>query len=78
MTRLTVPEAADYLRLSKATLDQWRTAGKGPRYIKAGKRILYDTRDLDAWLDGNKRSSTSDQPQLRRRRRRRLTPDIVQ
>jgi excisionase family DNA binding protein len=72
MTRLTVTEAADYLRLSKATLDQWRTAGKGPRFIKAGKRVLYDSRDLDRWLDGNKRSSTSDQPHLRRRRRRRL------
>jgi excisionase family DNA binding protein len=70
MTRLTVIEAADYLRLSKATLDAWRTAGKGPRFIKAGKRVLYDSRDLDRWLDGNKRSSTSDQPHLRRRRRR--------
>ena len=70
MSRLTVTEAADYLRVTKSTLDQWRTAGKGPRFIKAGKRVLYDSRDLDRWLDGNKRSSTSDQPQLRRRRRR--------
>jgi excisionase family DNA binding protein len=71
MTRLTVTEAADYLRLSKATLDVWRTAGKGPRFIKAGKRVLYDSRDLDRWLDGNKRSSTSDDPEARTRRRRR-------
>jgi hypothetical protein len=69
MSRLTVKEAADFLRLSKATLDTWRTAGKGPRFIKAGKRVFYDTRDLDRWLDGNKQSSTSDQPHRRRRRR---------
>jgi excisionase family DNA binding protein len=78
MTRLTVKEAAEYLRLSKATLDIWRTAGKGPRFIKAGKRVLYDSRDLDRWLDGNKRSSTSDQPHLRRRRRRsRNAVDVI-
>ena len=47
MRRLTVTEAAEYMRLSKATLDAWRTAGKGPRFIKAGKRVLYDSRDLD-------------------------------
>jgi hypothetical protein len=70
MALLIVLEAAKYVRLTKATLDAWRSAGKGPRFIKAGKRVLYDTRDLDRWLDGNKRSSTSDQPHLRRRRRR--------
>ena len=71
MSRLTVPEAASYLRLTKSTLDQWRTAGKGPRFIKAGKRVLYDSVDLDRWLNGNKRSSTSDDPEARTRRRRR-------
>jgi hypothetical protein len=70
MSRLTVIEAADYLRVTKSTLDKWRTVGKGPRFIKAVHRVLYDSRDLDRWLDGNKRSSTSDQPHLRRRRRR--------
>ena len=71
MSRLTVKEAADFLRLSKATLDAWRTAGKGPRFIKAGKRVLYDSRDLDRWLEAHKQNSTADTPQMRRRRRRR-------
>jgi excisionase family DNA binding protein len=70
MTRLTVREAADYLRLSKSTLDAWRTKGRGPRFSKLGDRILYDTKDLDRWFDDNKRNSTSDKPELRRRRRR--------
>jgi predicted DNA-binding transcriptional regulator AlpA len=71
MTRLTVPEAAQYLRLAKSTLDHYRSAGQGPRFIKLSRRkILYDTRDLDAWLNHHKQSSTSDRPQLRRRRRR--------
>jgi predicted DNA-binding transcriptional regulator AlpA len=73
MKRLTVPEAANYLRLAKSTLDHYRSAGQGPRFIKLSRRkILYDTRDLDAWLDRHKQNSTRDQPQLRRRRRRKL------
>ena len=71
MTRLTVPEAANYLRLAKTTLDHYRSAGQGPRFIKLSRRkILYDTRDLDAWLDRHKQNSTRDKPELRRRRRR--------
>ena len=71
MTRLTVREAADYVRLAKSTLDHMRTAGKGPRFIKLGRKILYDSRDLDKWFDDNRRSSTADDPQARSRRRRR-------
>jgi excisionase family DNA binding protein len=68
MSRLTVSEAAQYVRLAMSTLNALRTAGRGPRFIKLGRKVLYDTKDLDAWLDRNKRRSTSDQP-LRRRRR---------
>jgi len=75
MTRLTVKEAAEYLRLAKGTLDHWRTTGAGPRFIKISTRkILYDTADLDAWLNQRKQTSTADQPQLRRRRRRSNNP----
>jgi excisionase family DNA binding protein len=70
MSRLTVREAADYVRLAMSTLNALRTAGRGPRFIKLGRKVLYDTKDLDTWLDRNKRRSTSDEPQLRRRRRR--------
>jgi excisionase family DNA binding protein len=70
MRRLTVREAAEYVRLAMSTLNALRTAGRGPRFIKLGRKVLYDTKDLDAWLDRNKRHSTSDKPELRRRRRR--------
>ena len=71
MSRLTVREAAAYLRVVKGTLDHWRSIGTGPRFIKVSTRkILYDLADLDAWLNQRKQSSTADQPQLRRRRRR--------
>ena len=77
MTRLTVIEAADYLRLAKSTLDHLRSAGHGPRYSKLGRKIVYDTRDLDKWFDDNRRRSTSDNPQARPRRRRRRFGDAL-
>jgi predicted DNA-binding transcriptional regulator AlpA len=69
--RLTVPEAAEYLRLSKSWLDHKRTAGRGPRFVKLGGKIFYDVRDLDSWIETHKQNSTADRPQLPRRRRRR-------
>jgi excisionase family DNA binding protein len=77
MTRLTVKETADYLRLSHSTLEAWRTKGRGPRFAKLGKKVFYDTRDLDKWIDDNMRNSTSDKPQLRRRRRRSRVNNLV-
>lgn len=48
---LNVREAAARLGLSKSTLDKWRCAGKGPRYVKStDKAVRYDPADLDAWI----------------------------
>lgn len=43
--------AAEMLGLSRGTLANWRTEGRGPRYIKSGKHILYRVSNLEAWLD---------------------------
>ncbi|MFG1285270.1 helix-turn-helix transcriptional regulator [Xanthobacter autotrophicus] len=58
--RLKVPEAAKYVGLSKSCLDKKRVMGGGPRYIKLGQRVFYDITDLDTWMAGNRRRSTSD------------------
>lgn len=57
---LRVRQAAAYLGLSKSTLDKLRTAGTGPSYAKAGRIVVYARADLDAWLAGRKRQSTSE------------------
>lgn len=60
-TLLTTPEAAKYLRLSPKTLEKWRCKGGGPPFVAYGGRLrLYDKTDLDAWLEQQKRASTSD------------------
>ncbi|WMT70929.1 helix-turn-helix domain-containing protein [Bradyrhizobium sp. Ash2021] len=71
MTRLDTKKAATYIPCAKSTLDKLRVTGGGPRFIKLGKRVLYDTLDLDRWLEAQKRASTVDTgaPSPGRRRR---------
>jgi hypothetical protein len=38
-----------------------------------GRKILYDTVDLDQWINSHKQTSTADRPEMRLRRRRRRT-----
>jgi excisionase family DNA binding protein len=47
----TTDQAAEYLGLSRQTLANWRSLGKGPRYAKRGRIVRYAWRDLDAWLN---------------------------
>ncbi len=49
--RLSEREAAAYLGpVGVRTLQDWRLRGVGPAYSKLGKRVVYDTTDLDAFL----------------------------
>ena len=45
-------EAARYLGISPATLRLWRSLGGGPRFYKAGEKLVrYRRLDLDAWIE---------------------------
>ena len=46
-------EGAVYLGRSVGAVREMLWAGKMP-YIKDGKRILIDIRDMDSWIDKNK------------------------
>jgi predicted DNA-binding transcriptional regulator AlpA len=48
--RLTEPETAHYIGMSRPWLRLQRMRGTGPPYIRIGRAIRYDIRDLDAWL----------------------------
>jgi predicted DNA-binding transcriptional regulator AlpA len=56
---LRTVDAAHYTGLSTSTLTKLRLTGGGPQYIKLGKVVVYDPILLDAWLDANRRKSTS-------------------
>ena len=50
-TLLTTRETAAYIRVSKATLDVWRSLRRGPSYLKIGHKVVYRKSDLDEFLD---------------------------
>lgn len=56
--RLRAASAAAYLGKSPKTLRNWRAAGVGPDYSGEGHGVVYDTRDLDAWLESRKTRHT--------------------
>ncbi len=51
MAYMTTAEFADLVRSSEGTVRYWRHVGKGPRSFRVGKRVLYDIRDVEAWLE---------------------------
>lgn len=55
---MTVPEAAEFLRLRRRTLDNLRWSGGGPRYQKHGGRVVYERRELKAWSAARTKAST--------------------
>ncbi len=57
---LTQTEAAELLRISPRTLERHRVTGTGPRFIKAGRRVLYRLADLEAWTASNTFASTAE------------------
>ena len=54
------PEVAEMLCVSALTLRKWRWEGKGPRFVKVGRKVAYRKEDLDAFINGQIRCSTSD------------------
>lgn len=57
---LTTAEAARYTLLSPRTLERMRLTGMGPKYTKAGRRVIYGRRGLDEWLESRTFESTAD------------------
>jgi excisionase family DNA binding protein len=48
----TTPQAARYLGVGESTLRFWRANGVGPRYFRAGDRLIrYRRVDLDVWIE---------------------------
>lgn len=56
--------AAEYLAMAKNTLEKMRVYGRkddnAPRFVKIGRLVRYDIRDLDDYIDRNKTISTSE------------------
>lgn len=55
------------LNVAVQTLASWRVKGCGPQFISMGRKILYDPAAVDAFIEANRRNSTSDRHRFLRR-----------
>ncbi|MDR7155376.1 DNA-binding transcriptional MerR regulator [Sphingobium xenophagum] len=64
MDLLNTIQAAPRIGVAPGTLENWRTQGIGPKFIKttSGRRgkVLYDPADIEAWKQANRYGSTSE------------------
>ena len=57
---LTQDQLAARLDISVRSLERMRNAGSGPRFSKAGKRVLYRLIDVEEWLAEHSFCSTAE------------------
>ena len=54
-------EAASFLGYTDRALQNWRSRGGGPHYVKvSGRSIRYRRRGLNAWIEERLRANTSE------------------
>ena len=53
---LNTVEAAELLRLNPQTLNRWRRQGTGPAYLRVGKKVMYQTDQITAWLTAQRKA----------------------
>jgi predicted DNA-binding transcriptional regulator AlpA len=56
---LTTAEVAALCRTSPETIRFWRYVGKGPQSFKVGRKVLYDSAGVEAWLTEAQQASTA-------------------
>ena len=57
---LDTTHAARFLGLGERTLQNWRVRGEGPRFMRLGRCVRYDPRDLAEYLDARRFRSTTE------------------
>jgi hypothetical protein len=57
---LTAKEVAELLRTTPGHLANQRMRGEGPPYFKFERRVLYEKRDVDVWLERHKVKSVDE------------------
>jgi excisionase family DNA binding protein len=51
---LTIDEVADYLRVSVLTVRWLRQDGRFAPAVKVGRRLVWDARDVAAWVESHR------------------------
>ena len=54
---LNIEEAAEFIGVSRQTLDKWRMEAAGPAVHRVGRRVLYSIVDLRTFMERHRKSS---------------------
>jgi predicted DNA-binding transcriptional regulator AlpA len=46
-------KAAAILGVSESLLRKWEHTGRGPKFVRVGRAVLYPSRSLAEWLDSH-------------------------
>lgn len=46
------------LRVKEGTLQNWRSRGEGPPFVKIGSRVFYEAEAVREWVRSRRRTST--------------------
>ena len=60
--KLRAPDVAHHLAVSQSLLAKMRIRGNGPKYMKLGRVVIYDIRDIEDWCNQRRIESTSANP----------------
>ncbi len=47
-------QASEILQIRLATLRKWRLMGKGPRFVRLGRLVGYQGKDVFSWIDSRR------------------------
>src|SRR5579872_6666496 len=48
---LTAEDLAAVIGVTVSTLADWRSQGRGPAYLKFGRKIFYHVKDTESWIE---------------------------
>lgn len=55
---LSTPQAATRIGVRPATMRTWRSQGRGPKWVSAGRLVRYDIQDIDRWISEHRFQDT--------------------
>ncbi len=58
ISHLSTRELGERWNISPRTLERWRCAGEGPRFLKLGGRVVYRIADIEAFEAAHLRTRT--------------------
>lgn len=56
---MSCEETAKELGVTERTLRNWRYKGTGPSYRNIGRRVVYEPKDINEWVQNQRKVTTA-------------------